>query len=109
MKTEIKNRLISLLESGEYNKATGQLYVADTDCHCVLGVLIEYAIDEDVFEPVVEQKFGRKAIANLDSFTLNREIREWAGLTPNEASILARVNDNSLDWKPVIEYIKENL
>lgn len=110
MKTEIKDRLVSLLESGEYNKSYASLYNREDDCHCVLGVLIEMAIDAGVYEPSVRTgSSGKKYIANISAFTLNDDIRQWAGSNEDELYSLADVNDEANSWDEVISYIKENL
>jgi hypothetical protein len=108
LKQEIKDRLVNLLESGDYKKGKNFLYHAQTDTHCPLGVLIEMAIEDGVYEPEVKvANNGRKYLGNCFASILNDEILGWSGLKADDAATIARINDNSDEFGPAITFIKE--
>ena len=107
MKTEIKERWIQLLESGEYNMGRDNLYQIGNDSYCPLGVLVEVALDEGVEIEIGRDERGQAVIDGTPHY-LGPTLMEWSGISSEQAYEIARYND-SRSLKKAINYIKEEL
>lgn len=117
MHEEIKNRWIENLESGEYPKGVGTLRYKGT--YCCLGVLADMYIREhdDLMwsdDSLIYTGGGFSLDDEYVDTLLPAKVREWAGIDEEDYHIhgfgggaLARLNDHSDTFEPVIERIKE--
>jgi len=100
----IKTRWLRALRSMRYKKGYGQLVSPRLNKFCCLGVLAdiqgaEFDVERDHFLPMpVGQKAG---------FYLDKKLA--CGLSRARQLTLARINDASSTFDPVIEYIEKRL
>lgn len=109
MKKEIKDRWVQLLESGEYNLGKGRLYNYATDCHCVIGVLVELALEDGVDLQVT--RYGNFAKIGTvgevgTKVVFDPKFYQWSGTTQSRLDSVAARNDN-VSPNSAIAYIKE--
>lgn len=82
MKSDIKERWISALESGSYSQTRGRL--SDGDGFCCLGVLCEIAEQDQVV--IKRQVLGQNTYINKvdegdqDYVVLPKVVAEWSGI-----------------------------
>lgn len=117
MNPEIKNRLISALESGKYKQTTGSLNrVAKPENapveigYCCLGVMCELAVEDGIISREVEGAFGH--YGTEDEFEENlygesmppRSVAEWAGIgKDSDSSIYFDLTDREDSLSEVAE------
>lgn len=109
MKTEIKQRWIQALKSGEYQQTKSCL--RDSNGFCCLGVLTDLYAKEHNMQWQDDNSFEEQT-AVLSSCVI-----EWAGLVyPNpdifyegEESSLAGVNDDEVPFSEIADLIAEQL
>lgn len=125
MKTDIRDRWVAKLESGEYaHGRTALTYEsANGKRFCCLGVLCEIAVEDGIIERKREVNYCGEATSvyqygsQKNSYLLPEEVVEWAGLessnpkaaTPGRwhaRTTLAYINDNARSFDPVIALIK---
>ena len=99
MKTEIKNKWLAALKSGEFQPGRGYMRQRTSDSmegpwvtkHCCLGVLCELYIREVEPEKDLKNLFPD---SRLTTSLLPAEVRKWSGLTnPMRMEELAQLND----------------
>lgn len=102
MKTDIKERWIAALESGEYEQGRGYLKTSaeGVDKFCCLGVLCDlYSKEQDV----PWSRWHAERIFSMDEATvaLPATVMNWAGWEANDifdASKLMQLNDHEGEW-----------
>lgn len=97
-------RLIKALESGEYRKTRYALCNKRGDAFCCLGVLAD--IQGAEWETSIENRLF--PIGNRQNEAM-LEYKWAAGLSGGTMTKLARLNDGSRTFKPVIKYLKEEI
>jgi hypothetical protein len=109
MDTEIKAELCKRLESGEYKQGTARLRRQSVtpnavETWCCLGVLV------DIVEPESwsSTTYGTYSSHGLDAFP-TQEILKKAALKHDEAETLYKMNDSTMSFPQIANYIKENL
>lgn len=93
MKTEIKDRWIEKLKSGDYEQAEGELFDG-RDGYCCLGILCEVAVEDGIIEKNPEGGYYAQHVHSvsgesdkyLENSTLPRVVADWAGLTDEGSS-----------------------
>tara|TARA_R110000764_G_scaffold157169_1_gene245005 strand:+ start:41 stop:421 length:381 start_codon:yes stop_codon:yes gene_type:complete len=106
MKKELKDKWIAALESGEYDKAQGELESKGVDgacSYCCLGVL-QMLTDGHVSPIRMADDSG-----DIDDDLPHSSYYEWVGLDPDVAYRLALQNDSTGTFAEVIESIKERV
>jgi hypothetical protein len=92
MDTQVKQRWLEALRSGEYKKARGRLHNTRNGTHCCLGVLDIVA------------ELGSDGVGQLTGTDLRH-----VGMNYDEQDTLAILNDRSGGWDKVCDYIERNL
>lgn len=132
MVPEIKTLLLDALKSGEYEKTTGVLARQkdeETVGYCCLGVLSDLASKRGVCKPF-QKGLGDPDVhtipANVYSIPetvvdedgeyeeystalLPVSVEKWSGLDNSDQTALANINDETVGFDAVIEYIETNL
>lgn len=127
MKPEVKKVFLDALRSGEYEQGTGRLALVKDDgvvSYCCLGVLSAEGAKAGVCNPLelsdyftddqAEKEWVIKASDNEDGVEYvyaypPQSIYDWAGLTSEDGTALANINDKNDSFAEVIEYIDANL
>lgn len=115
MKTEIKNRWVSALRSGEYSQGQSYLKTPKGD-FCCLGVLCDMFL-KDHNREWVEDSRGEpyfKTETCSEYHHLPREVYEWAGIssfsptvkTPEGEIELVTLNDEGVSFNEIANYIE---
>jgi hypothetical protein len=111
MKSEIKERWLKALRSGEYKQGTDRLYSLDGS-FCCLGVLADIFIREmggkwkwEKDDHYVHYIFSG---CYKDIYLLPMEVREWAGKIENEKR-LATLNDSGSTFEEIAKVIEKEL
>lgn len=124
MKTEIKERWLEALRSGDYEQGTRTLRNAN-DHFCCLGVLCDLAEQEGVVTHEIAAP-GRYAYTGAEAYdewrsssttTLPTAVAKWAGLDWNNPSViagdeersLAGINDEGASFSEIADLIEEHL
>lgn len=119
MKTDIRDRWVEALRSGEYSQGYGELAIDGR--YCCLGVLCEIAVQDGI---VTKENIGstdfvryRSTSNRLDSgrSILPEAVKEWAGLDSINPSAtrngrggtLSRFNDNGASFQEIAFLIEE--
>lgn len=108
MKSDIKERWIKWLESGEYNLGKHYLYDWSTDTYCPLGVLVELALEDGIDLKVKKSDYPNKTEIEGNAKITTHKVHTWAGIDHDTANTIARINDKDGTDK-AIKYIKERL
>jgi len=107
MDPEVKKAWVEALRSGEYEQTDGGLCYDGK--YCCLGVLCE--IDERV-TPI---RYSTKDVAYeigdgpFELGVLPREFRDLIGITPQQESIVIKMNDGGTGFPEIADYIEANL
>lgn len=127
MNTEIKNKWVTALRSGEYKQARGSLVAVEDGerGYCCLGVLCQLAADEGVCEVTGTMFHTGEAdyySPNTSETVLPNSVMDWSGLNSfdpcvtfqGEASThqvsLSALNDNrQLSFSQIADLIEEQL
>lgn len=125
MKTEIKERWLEALRSGNYEQ--GRRVLRSTDDHyCCLGVLCDLAAQEGVVEARQSSETGLWHYVGAEAYdewrfgsstTLPKAVAVWAELDDNNPSViagdedrsLAGINDEGADFAEIADLIEEYL
>lgn len=124
MNSDIKDRWIAALRSGEYEQTKGALQRTRSDAgmppgFCCLGVLCDLARQEGVIEPegtdpygVVEYPHGDNG--DTETGALPRSVYLWAGLPTDSPRVigglsLATLNDRGYTFDAIADIIEERL
>lgn len=105
MNTDLKNKWIQAMESGEYQFGSGELR-DDDNCFCALGVLCNIIDPGKWF--MSENRATRWYDPNCNTF-IPENIQEEIGITQSQITNIWNLNDIYKSYQPVIDYIKENL
>ena len=128
MNSEIKQKWLEALRSGEYIQ--GKNHLAKEGQYCCLGVLCDLAVQEGILRPgevdedgiIVYQSAGSAVNdrSYSESSTLPRQVKEWAGLNhrnpyfrePDERGVrmshfLSALNDNGSTFTEIADKIEE--
>lgn len=103
MKSELKKKWLTALNSGKYKQGQEELLYIDIygdKCYCCLGVLCNLWAKE---------KHKKMSICDEDGGQLPpKKVLDWAGLSEDESHSLANINDDyDIDqFKRVSEEIK---
>lgn len=105
----LKERWVAALRSGEYKQTAGALH--DQHGYCCLGVLCEVA---DLSDPVTltdandydPNMVPWRSLAMTDEFEEGRLLVHQAGLTDDEASALATLNDQGVSFDEIADEIE---
>jgi hypothetical protein len=116
MKTEIRDRWITALESGEYTQTTGRLRI-EGDKFCCLGVLCMLVAPER-FVRLTDTEYCIPPIGDSTDETVSAmlpdSILEMVGLSKGEQRELWRRNDGLTGnrrhtFPEIAQYIRENI
>ena len=110
MNKRIKKKFIKALESGNYTKGQGYLWMEDKDEYCCLGVLTDIYIKEKKIRD------EDRMMELLDGAVLHEDVRAWAEMDDDNGYIrnhssLTSINDefeSKAAFEPVIRAIKEH-
>jgi len=125
MKQDVKDRWVAALRSGEYEQATKKLRKpgAEKDSFCCLGVLCELAVQDEVINPVIQNRHDRNYYYGGQHSVLPPDVVRWAEL-PNDNPMveyelfgpdraqhysLAELNDNGCGFGKIADVIEEQL
>lgn len=115
MNSEIKQKWINALRSGEYTQTLGNL--KDGRGYCCLGVLCDIYSQEMNVPWEKNPDYGYYYMHDEEEI-LPHQVREWAGL-PNSCpevidendvnQLLVTLNDNGMDFVPISDLIEKSL
>lgn len=115
MKTEVKEKWVAALRSGQYPQARGVLNRTEPPGFCCLGVLCELAAAEGVVSKStgsVRASYGEDSKAYL----LPYEVQEWAGVDESPVVVdngytvyLTEENDGGQSFKQIADLIEKGL
>lgn len=115
MNSQIKQKWIDALKSGEYQQTSNNLRTEQG--YCCLGVLCDlYAKEKSDDDVRWSQYYDEYVFLGEDSI-LPGEVREWAGLSDNdvfytddgEGVYLAYLNDSGTNFEQLAQIIEENI
>jgi hypothetical protein len=120
LNTEIADKWIIALESGEYTQGVGAL--KENNKYCCLGVLCELAVKEGIIQPPtldMDDTYQYGSHQTWSTETLPDEVIEWAQMNSNEGIIgsyvqgdeyysLMQMNDNGCSFNQITEKIREH-
>lgn len=114
MNTEIAQRWVEALKSGEYEQGYG--YLNKNDKFCCLGVLCELAVHDGILEPAeYSPESGYKMYDHIHASFLPPAVASWAGMESDNGQnydtgeTLVYLNDTSLlSFAQLAAYIHEN-
>jgi len=115
MKTEIKDKWVKALRSGEYTQGRGTL--RKNDKFCCLGVLCDLYMKEDTnsswrtkFKDDVEETFNFISGKESKSDTLPNEVVEWCDLDhtnpDTKKGAIAKLNDDGISFEELADIIE---
>jgi hypothetical protein len=108
MNTEIKEKWIEALKSGEYSQAQNTL--RDGNCFCCLGVLCD-VIDKTKWKPDRYPLEESKCPMLYEGVEIipPRTVIDKAGLKIEQCQILAEMNDGGSSFTEIADYIEKRL
>jgi hypothetical protein len=120
LNTEIAEKWVTALESGEYTQGIGVLQ--QNGKYCCLGVLCELAVKEGIIQPPtpdMDDTYQYGSHQTWSSETLPDEVIDWAQMISNEGLIslnyddksyssLVDMNDSGVSFKQIAEKIREH-
>jgi hypothetical protein len=120
LNTEIAEKWVTALESGEYTQGFGVLQ--QDGKYCCLGVLCELAVKEGIIQPPtldIDNSYQYGSFETWSTETLPDEVIEWAQMNSNEGMIslnyddksycsLIDMNDSRVSFKQIAEKIREH-
>jgi len=112
MNSQIKQKWVSALRSGEYQQ--GQCYLRTNSGFCCLGVLCDLYAKENNVEWNLANNGHNYEFQEFESY-LPSSVRKWADLeycnppVNDEESTLARLNDNGTTFNEIADVIEKQL
>lgn len=109
MKTELKQKWVKALRSGEYKQGRDRLRDGG-DRYCCLGVLCDVLSEGEWERDPVQKDWWRKYGDNEDKFGVPRDQRDSMGLSENIESFLIGLNDSERKtFEEIADWIEENI
>lgn len=110
MNTEVKEKWVAALRSGEYWQGKGALR-DQADAFCCLGVLVDVVCPTD-WEPKPGYECDRAYIDPVDGpmvSVLGAAVMWRAGIVGRAMSLLAEMNDTGSTFDAIADYIERTL
>lgn len=116
MNSQIKQKWIDALKSGEYQQTSE--FLRTEQGYCCLGVLCDLYVKEKNNDKVQWKQFNDYYDILLEDSVLPNEVKEWAGLfdtdvfytdEDGERVYLAHLNDSGSDFELLAQIIEENI
>lgn len=111
MDTEIKQKWVKALRSGEYNQGVARLFNAHYNTYCCLGVLCDVmGYSKTSTCPNSDyQGFTDKLGATYIFTIVRKENQDLIGLDLDQESTLTHMNDAGQSFKEIADWIEKNL
>lgn len=111
MNKQLRRKWLRALRSGSYRRGEGSLVSEDGRKFCCLGVLADIqgcvwqeSIRDSSLVPIMPH--GRKPLANDGTDFL--PVRRTGGLTEDQQSTLAEMNDDGKSFKQIADFIESH-